>query len=406
MNILVYYPHTKKEHAGGLETYLHEYTQRLMRMGHEVHLVCFTTKDESYDTTEEGIFFHYVSDPSTSPVYKHFAKLYRLRRFLSEFLKQHDFDVANVHGSGGLDLLYPKTFSNRIPLIYFFHASHPLELRFDYVKKKALEQNMLERAMLLLRYLFNAMRFRYSERRALRLARSIIADSPFDRHQIRTIYGSDIDRKTSVIPIGVDTEMFHPPEDKNHVRRTLGLPGDRTLLLCVRRLAPRMGLLNLLEAVEIVLERHHRGDFILLIGGRGELEGRLRTVVTDRNLTNNVRLLGFVEQTELVKLYQAADVFILPSEDLEGFGIVTLEALASGLPVIGTPAGATPDILKPLNPDLLTVDVTPEAIAEKIVFFLENKERLSTPDRYRDYVKKKYNWDHSVKQIEQVLIKA
>ncbi|HEY4643081.1 MAG TPA: hypothetical protein VIH68_00015, partial [Bacteroidota bacterium] len=62
--------------------------------------------------------------------------------------------------------------------------------------------------------------------------------------------------------------------------------------------------------------------------------------------------------------------------------------------------------LKPLDPDLLTADVTPEAIAEKVVFFLENKERLSTPDRYRDYVKKKYNWDHSVKQIEQVLLKA
>jgi len=78
---------------------------------------------------------------------------------------------------------------------------------------------------------------------------------------------------------------------------------------------------------------------ILLIGGKGPLRGELEERIADYGLSNKVRLLGFIPDHELVSYYQAADLFVVPSQALEGFGLITVEALASGLPVMATPVG-------------------------------------------------------------------
>ena len=196
-------------------------------------------------------------------------------------------------------------------------------------------------------------------------------------------------------------ERFRPAKDKTVARQRLGLPPERPLLLSVRRLAPRMGLDNLVRAMPAVVAR--RPDVLLLIGGKGPERERLERLVAELGLDDHVRLLGFIADDDLAAHYQAADAFVLPTLALEGFGLVTTESLACGTPVLGTPVGATPEILRRLDPRLVLPGVTPAALAEGITAFLEGDWRAElTPERLHRFVRDNYTWDAHVQAVEQV----
>ena len=204
-----------------------------------------------------------------------------------------------------------------------------------------------------------------------------------------------------LIPGGADVERFHPAEDGAVARERLGLPAGRTLLLSVRRLAPRMGLDNLIRAMPAVIAR--RPDVLLLIGGKGPERERLERLVAERGLGEHVRLLGFIADDDLATHYQAADAFVLPTLALEGFGLVTTESLACGTPVLGTPVGATPEILRRLDARLVLPGTTPEALAEGVTAFLGGDWRAGlTPERLHRFVQDNYTWDAHVQAVEQI----
>jgi glycosyltransferase involved in cell wall biosynthesis len=107
-----------------------------------------------------------------------------------------------------------------------------------------------------------------------------------------------------------------------------------------------------------------------------------------------------VSDEDLVRHYQAADAFVLPTTAMEGFGISTVEALSANLPAIGTPAGATPEILNSIDPRLLTSDTTAEGIAAGITSWLGWRSEDDGTTRYRDEVMEKYAWPKVVELIE------
>src|SRR5947208_928866 len=148
-----------------------------------------------------------------------------------------------------------------------------------------------------------------------------------------------------------DVPHVPPAPDRGAIRGELGLSADRAILLTVRNLEARMGLDNLLGAMAVLKVR--RPSALLLIGGAGSLRGALEAQSQALGLSEHVKFLGFVPDAELPRYYQAADVFVLPTRELEGFGLVTVEALACGTPVLGTPVGATPEILRALCPTLV-----------------------------------------------------
>ena len=100
----------------------------------------------------------------------------------------------------------------------------------------------------------------------------------------------------------------------------------------------------------------------MLIGGAGSHRAALERQVGELGLDKHVTFLGFVPDADLPRYYQAADVFVLPTRELEGFGLVTAEALACGTPVLGTPVGATPELLETLDPGLVFQDATAGAM--------------------------------------------
>ncbi len=248
------------------------------------------------------------------------------------------------------------------------------------------------------RLMLRQMRHRV-EAASLRASRAVIVLSKQSGGEVRA-FGYPEDR-IHLIPGGADTERFTPALDKEAVRRRLGLPPsvERRILLSVRRLAPRMGLDNLIRAMPQVAARCP--DVLLLIGGKGPERAHLEQLINTLQVQAHVRLLGFVPEDDLPAFYQAADAFVLPTVALEGFGLVTVESLACGVPVIGTPVGATPEILRPLEPRLIAPGIGPDALAQTISSFLEAAWSAElTPARLHSYVQQRYTWQRHVQETD------
>ncbi len=140
-----------------------------------------------------------------------------------------------------------------------------------------------------------------------------------------------------------DDRRFTPPPDRRLVRQALGLDPDAQILLTVRRLVPRNGIDRILACAKRLGERAPRLRF--LIGGAGELEAPLRREIERENLGRNVELLGFVPEQDLPACYQAADAFLLPTRDLECFGLPVIEAMACGCTPLVIPDGGPPELV-------------------------------------------------------------
>lgn len=177
-------------------------------------------------------------------------------------------------------------------------------------------------------------------------------------------YGYPADR-IEVIPGGVNVSNFNIDSTRSASRQRLGWPEERPIVVAVRRLVPRMGLETLIDAAAELRKRH--SDFLIKIAGKGRLAESLQARITSLGLENNVELLGFVPDEDLPHVYRAADLSIVPTQSLEGFGLIALEALAAGTPVLVSPVGGLPEVVTDLDHRL----ILPSARCEDIVEGLE-----------------------------------
>jgi glycosyltransferase involved in cell wall biosynthesis len=123
----------------------------------------------------------------------------------------------------------------------------------------------------------------------------------------------------------------------------------------------------------------------------------LERLVRDLDLKHAVTLAGFLPEEQLADYYRAADLFVLPTASLEGFGLVTVDALACGTPVLGTPVGATAEILEPLDARLLTAGTESQDLADGILAFWKGTWRFAlSPERLHGYVRDRFTWDRHV----------
>ena len=214
------------------------------------------------------------------------------------------------------------------------------------------------------------------------------------------------ENKLRMVAGAADPDRFRPPEDPLAVREQLKLPLSRVVLFTVRNLVPRMGLESLLQAIATLGEEGR--DLLLVIGGEGPLRPALEQLIRELGLTDRARLVGFIAEDALSRYYQAADLVLMPTHQLEGFGLVTVEALACGTPVLGTPVGAITEVLARVDPGLLTDGTDGAALATAIRRILRRfrdqpgeQERLSV--KGRALVEQDYTWDRHSEQLNRIL---
>jgi len=206
-----------------------------------------------------------------------------------------------------------------------------------------------------------------TERSLARSCHHIIASTEKEKEELILHYGSSPER-ISVVPCGVNLELFQPV-DKEMAKEELGFVNDN-VILSVGRIEPLKGIEQLLKAMPY-LQNSHRPRLVLIGGDENsqyEIE-RLKRLSRDLHIEDSVTFLGSVKQERLPYFYSAADVCVIPSY-YESFGLVALESLACGTPVVATDVGDFKSIIRQGETGYVVADDEPHHFAEKIDLLL------------------------------------
>ena len=387
--------------AGGSQRVIYEMGRGLVKRRHKV-TVLTAREDDRLSVREriEGMEVVRYRVMRQGRIRFYLSSIVNSYRTLKGLSAKTSFDVVIFHhplaALGASFALRPGK-----PLtIYFFYGPGSKEYLVKATSEAA-ERSLLVRGVKAVERCLVSKLLQAIGKRNLKSCQKVVVLSEYSRGLVEEFYGIP-GSKITQIPAGVDTGKFHPVSDKKKIRRKLGLPEEKFILLSIRRLDYRMGLENLILAVSKLPSEC--GDLLLLIGGQGRLMAKLSGIVNSLGLEKEIKFLGLVEEEELPLYYQAADLFILPSESLESFGMVTLEALSSGLPVLGTPVGATPEILRRLREDLLFDGTNADSIVELVNKYVTHPDQTrGLANECRDYVLENYSWEAFWDRLEGIL---
>jgi len=242
-------------------------------------------------------------------------------------------------------------------------------------------------------------------RRAFRRAAWVTACSA-DLRDRAVALGARADR-ASVVPYGVDPERFRPDEAaRSEERASLGLDEQTSLVFAVGRLVRKKGFEYLLEATARLAER--RPTVVLALAGGGDLDEPLRQRAADLGIAGRVQFLGTVPQDRIPRLLAAADVAAVPSVrddagNVDGLPNVVMEALASGTPLVATPAGGIAQVVEDGETALLVPERDAAALAGAIEALLGDAgRRTAMGGRARALVEARYTWARTAADLDAV----
>jgi glycosyltransferase involved in cell wall biosynthesis/capsular polysaccharide biosynthesis protein len=347
-----------EDKVGGHERYVRELAATLSRRGLGVTIVAkrWSSRSPEREERSDGVVIERYPVPSKhNPLY---ALLYPAQAARGVFARTNRRPSNTViHAHMGLPAL-PLAF-RRQQFLMTFHAPVWRELLSERQGTYVLPVGAQRTAVRALRS---------AERFVARRAAGTVVLSEFMRAELALLDRAAA-RRAVVVPGGIDGARFSP--DPAFVAPA----GDQPpLLFTARRLTPRTGVDELIRAMVPIAKLWPQAR--LKIAGTGAMQPDLMRLADELGVARSVEFLGQISDQQLVASYRCASLVVLPTRELEGFGLTTAEALACGTPVIGTPAGATPELLRTVDPALVTDDVSAEAIAAAVVKLLGDPVRL------------------------------
>jgi glycosyltransferase involved in cell wall biosynthesis len=280
--------------------------------------------------------------------FKNMRYICRVEKFLMEFLKHNRVDVIHSHfawpyGSGGS--LAKKKYT--IPLVITLRG-------IDILKEESIGYGWR-----LDRFYEDILRKTLSAAERITVASSLTYKACVD-------FGISKD-KIALVPNGVDTELFSPVSNPEGLKSKMKLEG-RPFVLSVGHFTPRKGYNYLIETACLVSKEIPHVYFLII--GRGSLKKTMEEAVVQRGLGKNMGIIEMVPPPEMPFYYRACDIFCTNSL-MEGFGNVTIEAMACGKPVIGTRSGGTSDIVVDGKTGYLVEPKSPADMAKKIIHLIK-----------------------------------
>jgi len=337
--------------TGGMSVYIRELARALGSRGHTIDI--FTRLNTHRQTVVETLYpnvrlIHLdavgIRDISKSELFPYLQAFFRS---LDEFRKNAGmlYDLIHSHYwlSGCIGRWAQKQW--QIPHVLMFHTLGAVKNnrgigRMESDQRISTEKDLANRC------------------------HRIVAPTHREKEHLIQYYDVAADR-IGVVPCGVNLDLFRPM-DKKDARRQLGLAPEDPMLLFVGRFDPSKGIDRLLSTMTHL---KHREDLrLVIIGGDGDQSPeyrRLQTVTSELGIQNAVSFAGRVDQKDLPPYYSAADILVVSSY-YESFGLVGLESLACGTPVVSTRVGVLEDLLKRNNIGHIVENATPRSLADGI----------------------------------------
>lgn len=342
----------------------------LVNQGHEAHVIA------SYYTTvypDPRVIVHNFPTPPIG--YRNIIGQFWILKRAANIVKQNKFDI--VHSPEYTSTAVLATLGVKTPLVLTvpgnifqrIQMGHGYEWWYVYVLK-------------------------WAARVSAKKCASVIAISK-EMKKWWEWTGSD-PQNTPMIPLGVNTDRFSPVPD---ARNLLGLPDNKLIFLYVGRFSQEKGLLDLIEAINLLPTKVDNADFEFVLIGRGPLQKEIENLIHQYNLEKIITLRDWVEQDLLPAWYSAADIFVLPSHS-EGFSRTIPEAMICGTPVIGTAITGTEDhVIHEYNGFLFPAHDS-KSLAKIINYIRHNKNEIEALGKNAySYAHQNLTWTRIVDRI-------
>ena len=382
--------------TGGMNVYVGDLSRELSQRG--IQLDIFTRDQDPHaprvrELTANARVIHLPAGPR-APYNKHlvFHHLPEFTEALVDFAEKEQIHYSLIHShywlSGWVAHELKKQW--QIPFVQMFHTLGHMK---NAVASTPDEMETEQRIAV--------------EGQIMGWADRLVAASPLEKAQMAWLYGAD-PAKISTIPAGVDTNRFRPIPAET-AKKQIGLPAERKLILFVGRIEPLKGIETLFRAISILAKETPcfcDNIGVSIIGGEGENteatrsaeEERLRTLREELDLKELVTFLGSKDQDTLPYYYSAAYVVTVPSY-YESFGMVAVEAMACGVPVIASKAGGLMYTIQDGLTGLLFPANSPNSLAEKLCLLLDEPETRNAMGQNARRWAERFSWANIADQI-------
>jgi D-inositol-3-phosphate glycosyltransferase len=384
--------------TGGMNVYVRELTRYLGRVG--VHVDVFTRSQDEHvphilhDLGYGNRVVHIPAGPERPlPRLQLASHLPKFSQHIIDFAIEKEIHYDLIHSHYWMSGLAAKDLKEawQIPVVHMFHTLGLMKNRVAMSESEKEGEYRIE-----------------GEREVLRIADKIIVATPAERAQLEFLYGAD-SRKLTIIPPGVDTSRFYPiPADE--AKSVIGIPSREEMILYVGRIEPLKGVDTLIQAVagmheSGVLQKYPH--YLSIIGGEPDANpaqmnqemARLQRLCRDLGIGDMVVFLGKRSQDDLPYYYSAASVLVLPSH-YESFGMVALEAMACGTPVVASQVGGLAYLIQDGLTGYVVPDGNPEILGERLTKIISNPNLRQHMGENAAAYAKEYAWEKITEQVQ------
>ncbi len=359
--------------VGGISRVVHDLSHRLIKDGHDVTVVTYRDGDVPYFENDEGVMVHRVDNFMISSnnfidwiMQLNFNMIAKTGEIIE---KEGKFDV--IHAHDWLVAYAAKTLKQAYstPMIATIHATEAG--RNSGIQGET--QKYINDTEWMLTY----------------EASEVIVNSNYMKNELQRLFGLPFE-KINVVPNGINLNLFNGIERDYDFRRQYAMDNEK-IILFMGRLVYEKGIQHLIAAMPKILENYH--DAKLIVAGKGGMIDELRNQVNYLGLGNKVYFTGYLSSKNVQRMYKCADISVFPST-YEPFGIVTLEAMLAGTPVVVSDIGGLNEIVDHRVNGMKSYAGNPNSLADSILTLLfDHKLCDEMVKNAKTKVKNEYNWN-------------
>lgn len=385
--------------TGGMNVYVRDLTRQLGQMG--IHVDVFTRSQDEHvphvlhDLGYGNRVVHVPAGPETPLPKKELAEyIPQFVEGVNAFAKEKGMRYDIIHSHYWMSGLAAEALSNAwggTPIVHMFHTLGEMKNRVARSEEERAGEERLA-----------------GERRVLKRADRLIVATEAEKAQLQWLYKADV-RKMEVIPPGVDVSHFYPiPKDE--ARQFIGISPNQQMVLFVGRIEPLKGVDTLIRAMSCLkFQEMGHPVYLAIIGGEPDASpqemsaemARLQKLCDDLCMGQTVVFLGKRAQDTLPYYYSAAEALVMPSF-YESFGMVALEAMACGTPVVASQVGGLAFLVRDGETGFTVPEGDPSALCDKLMRLLSDPALNERMGRAAERYAQQYRWESVASQIAAV----